>query len=181
MLTMEAADPFAIWRRPNSREQVNVPFRTMSTTVRKPLGLMSSAGTGKLPAALLIRMPGRPHSASTVSKSSFTDCASRMSQVTASAFPPASSMAAIPWDRCWALLLATHTLAPRRANSTAIALPRPVPPPVTTAEQPVKLPAGRAEEPRTGGSGRGIQLISGAGAPCSDTVRRVSRRSGGRA
>jgi hypothetical protein len=50
--------PAAMWRRPNSREQKKVPFSTMSTTVRQPFGLRSSAGTGKLPAALFTRTVG---------------------------------------------------------------------------------------------------------------------------
>src|SRR6516164_433560 len=39
-----------------ARQQLKVPFRSMSTTVRHPLGESSSVGHAKLPAALLIRM-----------------------------------------------------------------------------------------------------------------------------
>ena len=49
------------WRRANSRAQKNVPLSVMSTTVRHALGDMSSAGTGKFAAALLISTPGRPN------------------------------------------------------------------------------------------------------------------------
>ena len=40
--------------------QKKVPFSVMSTTVRHAFGDMSSAGTGKLAAALLTSTPGRP-------------------------------------------------------------------------------------------------------------------------
>src|ERR1041385_1208660 len=59
-LMIEAGVPAARWRRANSRAVKNVPLRVMSTTVRQALGEMSSAGTGKLAAALLISTPGRP-------------------------------------------------------------------------------------------------------------------------
>ena len=82
--------PAAMWRRANSREQKNVPLSVMSTTVRQALGDMSSAGTGKLAAALLTRTPGRPKAASAASKAAAICSGSRMSQVTVSTRPPAS-------------------------------------------------------------------------------------------
>src|SRR5262249_36404435 len=60
-LTIEPGVPAAMWRRPNSRQHKNVPFNVMSTTVRHALGDMSSAGTGKLAAALLTSTPGMPN------------------------------------------------------------------------------------------------------------------------
>src|SRR6516165_577386 len=53
----------AMWRRPNSRQHTNVPFSVMSTTVRHAFGDMSSAGTGKLAAALFTSTPGIPNRA----------------------------------------------------------------------------------------------------------------------
>ena len=43
------------------REQKNVPLRVMSTTVRQALGDISSAGTGKFAATLLMSTSGRPN------------------------------------------------------------------------------------------------------------------------
>ncbi len=60
MLTMAPSLPAGINRRARSVEHRKVPFSTMSTTVRQAFGLMSSAGTGKLPAALLIRTSTGP-------------------------------------------------------------------------------------------------------------------------
>src|SRR5207302_6906509 len=67
------------WRRPNSRAHRNVPLSVMSTTVRHALGDMSSAGTGKLAAALLTSTPGRPNPASAVSKAAVISSGWRMS------------------------------------------------------------------------------------------------------
>ena len=51
----------------------------MSTTVRQALGLMSSAGTGKFPAALLISASIGPSPDSTASKAAAIESGSRMS------------------------------------------------------------------------------------------------------
>src|SRR3954470_22444756 len=51
--TIDARVPAARWRRASSRLQRYVPVRVMSTTVRHALGERSSAGEGKLAAALL--------------------------------------------------------------------------------------------------------------------------------
>ena len=80
----------------------------MSTTVRQALGLMSSAGTGKLPAALLTRWSTGPSPCSTASKAAATASASRMSQ--AHAEGPAARQprpTATPAARC-ALVAAHH-------------------------------------------------------------------------
>ena len=128
--------PAARWRRPNSRAQKKVPLRVMSTTVRQALALMSSAGTGKLAAALLTSTSGRPRSASTVSKAAAIWSGSRMSQVTVRTRPPTPSMASRPASRCSGFRLRMAMAAPRRANSVAMALPRPVPAPVTRTTWP---------------------------------------------
>ena len=53
--------------------------------------------------------------------------------------------------------------APSRANSTAMALPSPVPPPVTSTVVPSKVPGGRADAPAGGGSGSPMVCSSGRG------------------
>src|SRR3954468_21856013 len=51
-LMIDAGVPAARCRRPNSRVQLNVPFKVMSTTVRHALVERSSDGAGKFAAAL---------------------------------------------------------------------------------------------------------------------------------
>jgi len=113
-----------------------VPLSVMSTTVRQALGLMSSAGTGKLAAALLTSTSAGPRPSSTASKAAAMASGSRMSQPTVRTRAPTDSMASRPASRCSGLRLRTAMAAPRRANSVAMALPRPVPAPVTTTTRP---------------------------------------------
>ena len=110
---------------------MNVPFSVMSTTVRHAFGDMSSAGTGKFAAALFTSTSGRPNSASAASNAAATLSGSRMSQGTASTRAPSASIASRPASRCSSLRLPMTIAAPSRANSDAIALPSPVPAPVT--------------------------------------------------
>src|SRR6478672_2879225 len=147
----------AMCRRPNSRQQRNVPFNVMSTTVRHAFGDMSSAGTGKLAAALLTSTPGRPKRCSAASNAAAICSASRMSQPTVSTGAPIASIAARPASRCSGLRLAITIAAPTRANSAAIALPRPVPAPVTKTVTPSKVPGGSALAPTAGGCGSPIR------------------------
>src|SRR5205807_840058 len=58
---IDPGSPAVRWRWANSRQHRNVPLRVMSTTVRHALGDMSSAGTGKLAAALLTSTWGSPN------------------------------------------------------------------------------------------------------------------------
>ncbi len=152
-LTIDAGVPAVRWRRANSREQKNVPLSVMSTTVRHALGDMSSAGTGKLAAALLTSTAGRPKAAVASSRAAAIWSGSRMSQVTTSTFAPNACIASRPASRCSPFRLAMTTSAPSRANSVAMALPSPVPPPVTKTPRPAKVPDGSAEVPSAGGSG----------------------------
>ena len=100
MLMIVAGVPAARWRRANSRAQKNVPFSVMSTTVRQAFGLMSSAGTGKLAAALLTSTLGRcPNAASAASKAAAICSGSRMSHGQAKAVPGNSLSAASPLSR----------------------------------------------------------------------------------
>ena len=108
----------------------------MSTTVRHAFGLMSSAGTGKFPAALLTSTSGSPKAA--------------VERVEGRGDLLGLAHVALQRERARAdgldrLDAAREVLgaaredrdaAPSRANSTAIALPRPVPPPVTSTTWP---------------------------------------------
>ncbi len=163
MFTIEPGVPAARCRRPNSRAQKKVPLRVMSTTVRQALGDMSSAGTGKLAAALLISTPGRPKVDSAASNAAAIESGSRMSQVTVSTGAPSSFIAASPASRCSGFRLAMTIDAPRRANSAAIALPRPVPAPVTNTVSPANVPGFSAVSPAGGGAGNPIvSVMSGS-------------------
>src|SRR5262245_48993137 len=159
MLRMAPGRPAAIRRAANSCEQTNVPFSTMSTTDRHPFGLSSAAATGKLPAALFTRTPTAPSSCSTASNAAATDSGCRTSIARPTARPPTASTAATPRARWPSSRLATATAAPSRANSTAIALPRPVPPPVTSTTSSSNVPGGSIAVPSGGGSGRAMDEL----------------------
>src|SRR5437016_4068230 len=149
----------------------------MSTTVRHAFGDMSSAGTGKLAAALFTSTPGSPNRCSAASNAAAICSASRMSQATASTGAPIASMASRPASRCSGFRLAITIDAPTRANSAAIALPSPVPAPVTKTATPSKVPGGNAGAPRSGGYGSPIKPLLFAGSTIS--APRVVRRTAG--
>ena len=176
MFTIEPGVFAAMCRRPNSREQKNVPSITICVTARQPFGLRSSAGTGKLPAALLTSVPASPSASSTASNVALTCSASRMSHAVAKALPPACSTASTPALRWPSPRLTMATDAPRRANSTAIALPSPVPPPVTITTSSLKVPAGRADAPSAGGSGRPLTPPPRTGSTCRERPSTRARR-----
>lgn len=136
MFRIAPAAPRATARRVNSVEHRNVPSRTIPVTARQALNDMSSAGTGKLPAALLTSTSTGPTAPSTSSNAAATRSGSRTSTSTPTARLPTASTAAIPAARWSGLRLATAIVAPSRANSTAIALPRPVPDPVIRTTAP---------------------------------------------
>mgnify|MGYP003600576680 CR=1 FL=1 len=173
MFTIEPGVPAARWRRPNSRAQRNVPLRVMSTTVRQALGDMSSAGTGKFAAALLISTWGMPKASVAASKAAATASASRMSQAVVTTGAPMASMASTAASRCSGLRLATTSEAPSRANSPAMALPRPVPPPVTNTHTSSKVPGTSAVAPTPGGAGNPICSATGPLLPFWDHARGV--------
>ena len=152
-LTIEPGISAASSRRPYSRHIRNVPLRVMSTTVRHALGDRSSVGDGKLAAALLTSTPGSPNRA--------VDAVERRGDAVgvADVALDALDLGAERGDRvraasrCSGLRLSTARSAPRRANSDAIALPSPVPPPVTTTVTPSKVPGTSAVAPGAGGWG----------------------------
>ena len=121
-------------RRPNSREQIEgavqhdvddgAPARSGSCPRRAP---------GSCPAALLTSTSGSPSCA--VSRVEGGRDLRRAGGRRPAARAPARRWPrspATPRARCSAPRERIATSAPRRANSTAIALPRPVPPPVTS-------------------------------------------------
>ena len=180
MLTTEPGVPAARWRRPISRVQLNVPLRVMSTTVRQALGDMSSAGTPKLAAALFTSTSGSPKAASALSNAVATDSGSRMSQTAVATAAPSSSIAARPASRCSSERLAITIAAPSRANSAAMALPSPVPPPVTSTVRPSKVPGRSAVSPAGGGGGRpGGSAVISAGTGI-EAVEPAAERGAGR-
>jgi hypothetical protein len=131
----------------------------MSITVRHAFGDMSSAGTGKFAAALLISTAGSPNAAVAASNAAAICSGSRMSHATVETRAPSSVIASCPASRCSGLRLAMTMSAPRRANSDAIAFPNPVPPPVMNTAVPSNVPAGNAVAPIAGGSGSPISSL----------------------
>src|SRR3954471_22153250 len=150
-LMIEPGSPAVRWRRANSRLHRKVPFKVMSTTVRQAFGDMSSAGTGKLAAALFTSTPGRPKASTATSKAAAMESASRMSQVAVTTGAPNSFIASSPVSRCSVLRLAITIDAPNLANSEAMALASPVPAPVTKTLTPSKVPGLSAVSPGGGG------------------------------
>ena len=108
----------------------------MRSTARQPFGERSEAATGKFAAALLISAVTGPSSPSIASNAAAMESGSRTSTSIPNPLAPTASTALTPAARCSSLRLAIATLAPSRANSTPIALPSPVPPPVTSTTCP---------------------------------------------
>ena len=164
-----------VTRRRSSWLQKKVPSSTMLVTERNALGRMEAASTGKLAAALLTRTVGVPSAASSASNASAISSGSRMSAGACAARPPTASTAATPASRCSSDREMTPMAAPARASSTAMARPRPVPPPVTIAVVPSKVPAGRNGDPAGGGSGRPTAATSPRIRPAASWPSRRTR------
>ena len=121
-------------------------------------------GTPKLAAALLTSTSGSPKASSAASNAAATRSGVRMSQTAVATSAPSSSIALRPASRCSAERLAITIAAPSRANSEAMALPSPVPPPVTSTVRPSKVPGRSAVSPAGGGAGRpGCKTVSAPG------------------
>src|SRR5579862_1595399 len=172
MLRMTPSRPSAMQRRASSVLHTKVPSSTIPVTARQPLKLRSSAGTGKLPAALLTSTSTGPRREVVTSNARATASGSRMSHATPIALPPAPSTARTPAARCSSSRLAIASAAPRRANSTAIARPSPVPPPVMSTTLPRKVPSGSIASPRGGGSASPIG-VPGRGLPALGEQRQL--------
>ena len=107
-------------------------------TVRKPFGVMSSAGDRYWPPALFTSRSIRPWRSITPSTSAATWSSSRMSQLRASTRPSSASEAVSSSGS--SLRPHTTTCAPSAASSSAVARPRPEPPPLTSATCPSSRP-----------------------------------------
>ena len=115
-------------------------------------------GHRKLAAALLMSTAGSPSFALGASNAAVIAPGREMSQLTVlHAKRPAPRPS--PEARCSGLRLAITMSAPSRANSLAIALPRPVPPPVTNTASAVVRAGRRAPAAPTAG-GRGSPISS---------------------
>ena len=113
-----------------------VPSTFSRMTVRKPLGVMSSAGTMYCPPALFTSRSIFPWRSIAPSTSDSTWSSSRMSHSTAWQRPPSASAAVSSSGS--RRLPHTTTCAPQAASSSAVARPRPVPPPLTRATCPAR-------------------------------------------
>src|SRR5690348_12078260 len=126
-----------------ARHTLNVPFKSISTTVPNPFGDNSSALHRKFPAAPFTTISIRPN-ASTVFAIALSTCAgSRTSATTGIASPPFSLMYCAAGSRCSNLRLTSATRAPASANARATPPVIPVPPPVTNATRPRKTPSAK--------------------------------------
>ncbi len=110
-----------------------VPFRLMPTTVFQPLAEMSSTLARNEAPALLIMTSSRPISFTVRPTSSLTWSSWRTSSATQKERRPSFWISAVTGSRFSSLRLAITTSAPARANSSAMDLPMPTPPPVTMA------------------------------------------------
>src|SRR5882762_3152918 len=114
----------------------NTPFRLMPSTVFQPLIEMSSGLARKDAPALFTMMSRRPQSFTACSTTAFTCSSWRTSTAIANERRPRSRTALVTGSRCSSLREQRATSAPALANSTAMDLPMPVPPPVTIAVFP---------------------------------------------
>src|SRR6266542_814256 len=147
-----------------ARQTLNVPFRSMSTTVPKPFGESSSAAHRKFPAAPLTTMSILPNRSIVAAIAFSTSSGFLTSATTAKALPKlslvisepsltvglltlvrvrASLIAFAAGSRCSRLRLTSATFAPASANARATPPVIPVPPPVTNATRPLRIPSAK--------------------------------------
>ena len=121
-----------------------VPWTLSSITVRKPFGVIASAGLRNWPPALLTSTSRRPWRSSTPSNSASTASASRMSSASASAMPPASRIACTVSASGSGRRPQPTTVAPSAARARARSPgPSPVPAPGDDADLPVQKPGAK--------------------------------------
>ncbi len=126
--------------------QAYVP-RTLTASIRSTRFIgVASVPVRPIALALLTRMSMPPKRATPSATAAATIASSRMSHATASAWPPAASIAAaaewiVPGRRGFVsvVLAATITLAPSRAARSAIARPMPRDAPVTNSVLPASV------------------------------------------
>src|SRR5206468_1101656 len=129
----------------------------MLTTVFQPFAEMSSGFARNDAPALFTITSRRPNSLTARSTMPFTCSSTRTSTTSANARRPICSIALTTGSRCSIVREQSATSAPARANSIAMDLPMPVPPPVTIAVLPSRakgLRAMRGTIPRTAGGCR---------------------------
>src|SRR2546422_1846733 len=114
----------------------NTPLRLMPITVFQPLIEISSGLARNEAPALLTMTSSRPHSDTARSTMPLTWSSCRTSTATANVRRPRLVISLATGSRCSSLREHSATSAPARANSMAIDLPMPVPPPVTMAVLP---------------------------------------------
>ena len=130
--------PFRNLRCGKARATLNVPLRSMSTTVPIPFGERFSAKQKKFPAAPLTTMSRRPNACAVCATTASMAAGSRTSPARASACAPARCISAAVGSRCSCLRLEIATLQPADANASAMPRQMPVPPPVTRAALPFR-------------------------------------------
>src|SRR5512133_1726258 len=123
-----------------------VPCTLSSITVRKPFGVIASAGLRNWPPALLTSRSRRPWRSSRPSTSRSTSCSSRMSAASASTEPASSAAAAAVSSSGSGRRPQPTTVAPSRASSSAVARPSPLPAPDTRQTRPASNPGTKMRE-----------------------------------
>src|SRR5712691_2192859 len=135
-LTMTPPPPcFTICRCAHLQPR-KTPLRLMPTTAFQPLTEISSGRERNEAPALLIITSRRPKSRAARSTTACTCSSTRTSTAIANVRRPSLRTASATGSRCSTFRLQMATSAPARANSMAIDLPMPVPPPVTMAVRP---------------------------------------------
>ena len=147
-VTLTIAPPPAgrIARSAAARAMFSVPPTLRLNTARQPLGSIASAGAKYCPPALLTNTSRRPWRSRTASTMRWAPSGSRMSPGNAEASSPISPTAASSTS---VRRPAMATVAPHAASSRAAALPRPVPPPVTSATRPASIVSAKMREVAT--------------------------------
>src|SRR5262245_43066872 len=118
----------------------NAPTRLIRSTSAKSAALISVSGARSLTAAELISASTPPSSARVVSTRRCASASIPTSPATASALPPTFVIASTTSASGSGRRPKTTTRAPSAANSSAVARPMPVPPPVTMATLPSSPP-----------------------------------------
>ena len=118
-----------------------VPCTFSSVTVRKPFGLIASAGLRNWPPALLTRTSSLPWRSSSPSMSRSTASSSRMSIASCSKLPGSPAASAAVSASGSSRRPQPTTVAPRRASSSAVSRPRPLPEPETRQTWPSSRPS----------------------------------------
>mmetsp|Transcript_94598 Transcript_94598/g.267390 ORF Transcript_94598/g.267390 Transcript_94598/m.267390 type:complete len:237 (-) Transcript_94598:2-712(-) len=174
---MMAPEPSAEARRSHGRAAWapwKVPRRSMSSTVAKAFGVMSSARDMKFPAALLTKTSILPHLWPTASAAAFMASGSRTSARTNIASgAPARRIASEASCSFASVLPQMATRAPRRAKARQMPRPMPLPPPETKSTLPCMRPGAKTASERAEGAGGTGMGSAAAGAAGAEWVRQL--------